>query len=284
MSSKRKIKEGQLVGYDFTFPCDKFKKDDIVAMLNEWGKKWVFQKEKGDTGYIHWQGRIHLIKKRRKTELLSMGFGIGGHISPTTSGVHKGQTFNYVMKADTRMEGPFKNTDPVKPPLTRQLRTFYQHEFYPWQKKLGTMVQEFDDRRIIIILCPHGCNGKSIFAEHLEYIGQAYEIPCMRQMEDIMQCVCCVGKQKCFLVDMPRGIKKTRLGDFYAGMECLKNGTAYDKRYSFKKIRFDRPQIVVFTNNLPKFDLMSPDRWVVFQITKEKDLEKMSLPALASSL
>lgn len=280
MSKKRKHENKQVVGYDFTFPCDKFEVDEIINMMNDWAKKWVFQKEKGDSGYLHWQGRCHLIKKRRLTELLSMGFGHQGHLSVTSGQVHQGQSFNYVMKADSRVEGPWKNTDPPKAPLTRQLKSFYKHEMYPWQKDMLKMVQEEEDRRIVIIMCKHGCNGKSIFAEHLEYVNLAYEIPCLRNMEDIMQAVMGIRVQKAYIVDMPRGINKTKLGDFYSGLECLKNGTAYDKRYAFKKKRFDRPQIFVFTNNWPKFELMSKDRWELFEITEDKRLQKVTLPAL----
>ena len=69
---------------------------------------------------------------------------------------------------------------------------------------------------------------------------------------------------------MPRGMKKDRLGDFYAGIEVIKNGVAYDKRYAAKKIRFDRPRIIVFTNMMPNLDLMSKDRWALWEIKNNK--------------
>ena len=72
---------------------------------------------------------------------------------------------------------------------------------------------------------------------------------------------------------MPRGMKKDKLGDFYAGIEVIKNGVAYDKRYTAKKTRFDRPRIFVFTNTLPVFELLSKDRWQVWEV-KDKTLHK----------
>lgn len=69
---------------------------------------------------------------------------------------------------------------------------------------------------------------------------------------------------------MPRGMKKDKLGDFYSGIEVIKNGVAYDKRYSAKKIRFDRPRIIVFSNELPNFELMSEDRWKLWTINDNK--------------
>lgn len=69
---------------------------------------------------------------------------------------------------------------------------------------------------------------------------------------------------------MPRGMKKDKLGEFYAGIEIIKNGVAYDKRYTAKKIRFDRPNIFVFTNMLPVFELLSKDRWCILEVLNKK--------------
>jgi hypothetical protein len=71
---------------------------------------------------------------------------------------------------------------------------------------------------------------------------------------------------------MPRGMKKDKLGDFYSGIEVIKNGVAYDKRYTAKKIRFGRPNIFVFTNTLPELSLMSKDRWKIWTINDDNEL------------
>jgi hypothetical protein len=60
-------------------------------------------------------------------------------------------------------------------------------------------------------------------------------------MEDIMEFVMNFKAYPSYSVDMPRGMKKDKLGEFYSGLECLKNGYAYDKRYEGKRRRFDRP-------------------------------------------
>lgn len=134
------------------------------------------------------------------------------------------------------------------------------------------MCEELDDRHINIIYDVRGNLGKSIMCEYLEYEGLAFEIPPFRLMEDIMAFIMNFKVYPCYMVDMPRGMKKDKLGEFYSGLETLKNGLAYDKRYEGKKIRFDRPQIFVFTNSLPDFNLMSPDRWRVMETTADKDL------------
>lgn len=271
----------QCASWDFTISCEKFPdKNDLMKLLSKWCKKWVFQQEKGETsGFLHWQGRVSLIKKKRESEIIKQ-IPIPGRWSKTCTKVHQGQNFNYVMKADTHVDGPWSDQDfDEPPPLTRQLKKFMADEMRPWQTTLKDLLTEEDDRSIKLIIDKTGNSGKSIFSEYLEYNGLAYEIPPFRLMEDIMQCAMCIKTQKCYIIDMPRALKKDKLSEFYSGLECLKNGVCYDKRYSFKKRRMDRPQVVVFTNKDPCWDYMSMDRWEIYDMTPNFSLEKRSLGA-----
>lgn len=260
--------------YDFTLPKNETYntfQDVINLVCKDWAKKWTFQLERGDSGYEHWQGRVSLIKKRRISELLGK-WCIGGHISITST---EGQNNFYVTKADTRVLGPWKDDEYVEPPiLTRQLNHFMKQEMRPWQQQVEQFVREEDDRSIKLIIDKIGNSGKSIMCEYLEYNQLAYEIPPMREMQDIMQCVMGIPTHKAYLIDMPRALKKDKLASFYSGLESLKNGVAYDPRYSFKKKRFNRPQVIVFTNTDPDFSLLSEDRWELYDMTIMMSLEK----------
>lgn len=281
---------GQVVGWDITIPKDKWEDwKHLGKALNEWCKKWVFQLEKGEeTGYEHWQVRVHLVQKKTQAGMLGLFkkeqgpiWDIGGRWSITSAGVHLNNGFNYVMKKDTRLEGPWKDSDYEDPPkLTRQLRNFMQHEMYPWQAQVTEWCHQEDDRSIKLIYDPIGNSGKSILAEYLEYVGLGFDMPSMRVMEDIMQFCYSFKDQKAYLIDMPRAMKKDKLGEFYAGLECLKNGVCYDKRYCGKKRRFDRPQVIVFTNVLPCFQFLSADRWSVWQMQEDKSLTPYEEPSM----
>jgi hypothetical protein len=201
---------------------------------------------------------------------------IGGHWTPTSNGVHGAtKAFSYVMKADTRIEGPWTDEQEIeqKPPLTRQLQKFMEKEFYPWQKMVYELCQLLEDRWIHCIIDKHGNKGKSIFAEYLEYLGLAFELPTLRSYEDLMQFANSFPPKKVYLIDMPRGLKKDKMGEFYSGLESLKNGITIDKRYKGMKRRFDRPQVFVFTNAEQDETLLSPDRWKIYDLTEEKTLE-----------
>merc|ERR1712224_952136 len=80
-----------------------------------------------------------------------------------------------------------------------------------------------------------------------------------------------------YIVDMPRGLDKRRLADFYSGIECLKNGFIFDKRFSGRMKRFDRPQICTFGNAWPDVRLLSQDRWKLWQMCEDKSLKEVSV-------
>lgn len=263
--------------WDFRYNSDGFDShQDIIDMLKGIAKKWVFQEEQGDGGYKHYQGRMSLIKKRRATEkhlLLKLFKVPPNYLAPTVSQeACKGDDI-YCTKEDTRIAGPWKDTDLVVK-NTIQLLNFRKNVLYDYQEQLLRMATEYNDRVIDLIYDPHGNIGKSIFSEYLESLGIAEEIPPFRLMDDIFQWVASRPIKKCYIVDMPRGMKKDKLGDFYSGIEVIKNGVAFDKRYKAEKIRFDRPRIFLFTNTLPEFSLMSKDRWNVWEVNENKELTK----------
>lgn len=260
--------------YDFTLPQRELTVGLVHALLRAHCKTYTFQLERGDeTGYQHYQGRLSLIKKKRTTECARLFPDTGIHVTPTSNNAREGPPF-YCLKADTRLEGPWTDKDYVEPkPLTRQLQVSGILESrYPWQDELIDRMQHFDMRTIHMVICSVGGEGKSMFAEYLEYRNEAFEVPPFTCMEDIMQCVMGVPSYRTYLIDMPRAMPKNRLAGFFAGIESLKNGVMYDKRYHFKKRRIDRPNIIVFSNKAPKRSYLSRDRWRLWTISRDKRL------------
>jgi hypothetical protein len=238
----------------------------IIKIFKGYFKKWAFQLEKGDSGYEHWQCRGSLIKKRRLQEILPV-LKEAGLVTPHMSPMHDvGGANVYCLKEDTRIDGPWTDKDVPPPVRTKQIESINVTTLYPWQQDIRISLQTWDDRSINVLYCKPGCCGKSGFSEWMEFEGMWYEIPMMRLMEDIMQCVMSIPPMKAYCVDMPRAMKKEKLFDFYSGIECLKNGVAYDKRYHFKKRRMDRPHIWIMSNNVPDAGLMSRDRWKIWCI------------------
>lgn len=270
---------GQIALFDVTIPFDtkEYEYRELASILNSIAKKWVFQLEKGDrTGYVHWQVRLSLHKKSSCAALLNDIVPIlPGHWSVTSNEVHNsGNQFNYVMKVQTRIKGPFCDKDNIRDPavMTDQLQNFISQALYPWQEKALQLVKSYNERYLHYIYDPHYNSGKSIFCEWIEYQELGEEIPPFTLMEDIMQFVMCQPTTRCYLFDMPAAMKKEKMHQMYAGLEMLKNGYLYDKRYNGRKKRITRPTVICFANNLPVQGLIAPDRWQIHYLTEDKDL------------
>lgn len=275
--------------YEFRYSANEWTYHDVIQNITPFAKHYVFQLEKGDSGYLHFQGRLSLIKKRRQPEIVSVWneskFNTPNFIKPTIGEEFKKCGYKldsafYQLKEDTKVDGPWTDKDEKPAPLTEQLKLFLSWKLRPYQQSLVDMIY-FNMRYINIIYDTTGNCGKSIFAEYLEYQGLAEEVPPYRLMDDIFQWVYCRPKKRCYLFDLPRGMKKDKLADLYSGIEVIKNGVCYDKRHFAKKERMTRPTIFVFTNTLPVLSLMSQDRWKVWSINSDFELVPYDITSLS---
>lgn len=258
---------------------------EFGEFLLKWCKNFVFQLELGGEGnYYHWQCRVDMIGKKTCHAMMKTvipAFPAGSTFSVTSKGVHEKKSFNYVMKEDTKVEGPWKKDNiRVRPPMTRQLAQFIANVetdgFRPWQQNVLDICELEEDRFIHFIYDEHGNCGKSIMVEYLEFHDKALEVFAFNDMSDFMGFCHSMPVQKCYLVDMPRGMHKDKLTGFYTGIESLKNGLTFDKRYEGRKRRFDRPQVILYSNRYPDFNLLSLDRWVVFEMQRDFSLKKLT--------
>ena len=268
--------------FDITIPRDQYASWEVLyAKLIGWANKFAFQLEKGVTGYEHWQVRLNLIHRKAcaavKAECIP---SIGGHWTLTSNGVHSNpKAFNYVMKEDTRLEGPWtdESMPREKPTLTSQIENFIElmeaDRLHPYTHDIIAKVKNYDERHLNYVWDPHYNSGKSVLCEYFDYIGVGEEIPgTIKYGEDIMQFAMSFPSAKVYTFDLPAAMKKEKMNELYTALEMLKNGFLYDKRYHGKKRRINRPQVWVFANNLPKYDLMAPDRWITWYITPDKRL------------
>ncbi|AJP36454.1 replication-associated protein [Avon-Heathcote Estuary associated circular virus 22] len=254
--------------YEFTLKKqDKQNENEIIKILYPTiVKKISFQLEKSDEGYEHYQGRISLVKKRRMKETLDVlkPHFPDIHISPTCN---NGLTENfYTTKEDTRIDGPWTEKSYVYVP--RQIREIV--DLKPWQKSVVLLSRIWDTRTINIIVDTEGNIGKSTLTTYMGIHNLAKQIPFCNDYKDVLRMVCDMPTSGCFIIDMPRAIRKEKLYQMYSAIETIKSGYAYDERYHFKDKYFDCPCIWVFTNIIPDETLLSRDRWRKWEIINEE--------------
>lgn len=255
---------GQCAVYDLTIPAEGCNKDMLIELFSRSCKKFTFQLEKGEqTGYLHFQCRVSLHKKTVLSEAIAMFKDVKAHVSVTSGNGHKSDF--YVVKDQTRVDGPWTDKDVVRAPL-KTVTKMENSGLYPWQSDLLEKVREYDDRSVHLVIDTAGNNGKSAFCKYVwqKKIGQP--VPPMQSAEDLVQFVKSLDVSKLYVIDMPRAMKKKKLYGLYSGIETLKNGMIYDKRYKGSFTYIDEPNIIVFTNTPPKMCYLSRDRWKLWSI------------------
>jgi hypothetical protein len=215
---------------------------------------------------------LSLIKKCRPGSVLKL-FNDGSKpnwIRPTIKTeadkyAKSGDAF-YQMKEQTRVKGPFSDKDEVVY-IPRQIREVKQ--LRPFQQSIVENAGNWDTRHINLVYCPEGNKGKSILVGYCRAYKIGRALPPVNDFKDMMRMVCNMPTARMYLIDMPRSLNKDRLYQFYSGVETLKDGYAYDDRYSFTEKYFDCPNIWIFSNRLPETTMLSADRWKFWKIDKE---------------
>ena len=269
--------------WDWTLSAKEGKDDErnveqVMNVVKQLFKKWKFQKERGDSGYLHYQGRGSLWKKRRATELnkLLQQLNVQDmHVSPTVTENINGDAF-YVLKIDTRVEGPWSDQD-MENYIPYQYRGLMD-KLYPYQQTIWDSGDERNSRTINYILCLNGNIGKSTIAALCDLYKRGLDLPPVNDSEKLIYSVCDIlmAKQernpKIVFVDMPRAMDKKKLGGMYTAIEQIKKGKVFDLRYTYKEWWFDSPQVWVFGNHEPDLRLMSMDRWKIWTVNEMMEL------------
>lgn len=281
---------GQLAIWDLTLDQRVATVESVRSKFKQLAKKWTFQLEEGTSGYKHYQCRISLFHKRTRGAVLSLldQLGLKGQkleiqgveqelqcsLTETSNPTALQGVAFYCMKLDSRLEGPWSDQDPEPPFRSKEVDLLDTQGLRPWQYSvLEYITSEYEPRFINCIIQPPGSVGKSSFTEWLEYHKHAYEIPPFRLMEDIMAYAHANRNWKAYTIDLPRGMKNSKLHDFFSGIEMLKNGLIVEKRYAAKKQRMNRPHVWIFTNTKPDLSLLSTDRWKLWTINSDLELK-----------
>ena len=270
-------KNNAICGYDLTIPAETLDKCFIQEKFEELCKSWVFQLEKGDeTGYLHYQCRVSLKTKIRPSQMITLCNKIFGgcQVKPTCSENFINKNFNYVMKDDTRVDGPWSDKD--EKPHYIQKRFRGKINWRPWQQQLMDIINlEPDDRSVNIVINLNGNRGKSFLTMYLMTFKKATRIPAQPEMRDTMRMVMDQPKVPCYFIDLPKAIAKNNQNAIYSGIEEIKNGYSYDDRYKYKCEIFEPPHVWVFTNEIPDSNLLSMDRWIIWTI-RDDELVKVN--------
>lgn len=282
--------DSKLIGFDFTWHCTIDGRQDIVDgcisdmkyWCMKWCKKWCFQLEKAPTtGRLHLQGKVHLEVSQRLTALKKL-IPKGSYFDRSSS--HGLQIFSYVMKKDTRVDGPWddRRTNRWVDPVCALKKP------YVWQTECLARFAAQNNRQVLVIKGVAGNQGKSTMCMHLVHHKGALQIPpeLGSSGKDIAQFVYSLvdggdaQEDRAIVIDFPRAdFEAARTRTLYASIETLKSGHIYDTRYKGKMMYIKPPKVVLFCNEMPHSDHLSKDRWDILDVSEYEDkVEPVVIP------
>lgn len=264
--------------FDFTSYDTAVEPKTICDFLTQHCNSWCFQKELcPKTHNEHYQGRILTTKRIR----LGQCIGLIHHVLPTahvtpTATVNRRQ-FNYVLKEDTRIDGPWKdgvddegNAEEGVLYIQKHLRV--EPTWNAWQRSVIDIIDTVPDGRTIHYIIKEGNVGGTTMCKYLHMHGIARRLPCINDMKELSQAILGTKPYKAYFIDMPKALNQQKLYGFYSAIEELVNGYAFDPRHKWKENYFEPPHVFVISNESPNLDVLVRDRWKIWHVTKA-DLE-----------
>jgi hypothetical protein len=176
---------------------------------------------------------------------------------------------------------------------------------YKWQKTLLNILFENgevsgkvtkpDPRKIIVIRDPLGCGGKTILLKWLlKRRNQEDDIGVLTSgtASQLRSYIINIGPNKrVYILDLPRAYEQTtnwKSGDIFSVLELLKSGLLCSSMFGQQKsLLIDPPHIVIFANGIIEPDLLSADRWQVYemdQTNKDPDIKLEKLRGVKNSI
>lgn len=119
------------------------------------------------------------------------------------------------------------------------------------------------DRTITIVVDHCGNTGKTFLSRSCWLNGTGSYIDGSGRAADIIADVYDISEYRKvdkIFIDLTRNTDQNRC-DLWAAIEQIKNGYLKDRRFSYREKWIKPPTVFVFTNNEPKWETLSKDRW-----------------------
>lgn len=239
----------QLYLWMITLPAEGIEADELSQNLMPLCKKFVFQKEKGDTtGYLHWQIYISLKTKEYFNTVKNL-FPAKAHIEPVKNGWKAAE---YCQKAETRVEGPYNEKSEF---------LILIKDLFPWQARVRDIcLTPPNDRDIFWIWEKVGNRGKTQFCKYMA-VKHGATVLGNGAFKDIAMAL--PKNPKIVLFNLTRDLEE-RIN--YSALEAIKDGLVFSSKYESHTKVFNSPHVIVFANFAPRLESMSADRWKIQQL------------------
>jgi len=138
-------------------------------------------------------------------------------------------------------------------------------QLYDWQANvLSKLALQPDNRKIIWVADPDGCNGKSTLVNiclRRDYVDQ-----CILLDGRVADMAYAYNGQRIVFFDITR-TQADNLDHLYSFAEKLKNGVLFSSKFDSKPKIFDPPHVVFLSNSLPDMSKWTHDRYDIVNVS-----------------
>lgn len=157
-------------------------------------------------------------------------------------------------------------------------------KWFPWQREIYNLMfdengnlREAHPRHIYSLIDIDGNSGKSSFFKwvlykHSDLVGRIAYGTASQLRSSLVN----IGNKKIYIIDLARSKSKAdKEEDLLSAIEDLKSGLVINPMFgNGKLLLMEPPHIIISSNYLLNYQLLSKDRWQIFQLKQNKTLGK----------
>lgn len=251
----------------------------MQSIFREDCERWVYQLECTENGQeggnLHFQGRLNLRRKMRASTYTNLFKECLGPYNKYFYKVFFSHTsrncynFDYVMKPETRVAGPWANKD------VTELRSILPKEkMLVWHKKYEDMLFDYDSKPInfrILYNCIDTSGGrlKTAFTKRMMHLyeDEVSFLDCWSSPQQLQNSIVAEGPKKMYLFDIPCKFlqgswNQEQVYKLASLIERVKDGGPFRATMygGSRTLLFDPPICIVFSNTALGKDCFTPGR------------------------
>lgn len=239
------------------FTWNGYTNDSIVQLCNYF-ERYTFQEEIGENGNKHLQGVV--IKRTRFSTLKKEFPEVHWEVCKNIFAAKE-----YCKKVESRNGKIYTKGMDVN--NNKRLKDYMEgKELYVWQKWILDLYEEEPHQRNVYWLWDKdGGIGKSAMARHM-----CMNYDCIMvggKSKDIFFALSEITRKKdirMIIIDIPRcGFGNVS----YQAIEKIKDGMFFNSKYESGMCIFNIPHVIVFANHEPKCEMLSKDRWKIWNLS-----------------
>lgn len=141
----------------------------------------------------------------------------------------------------------------------------------PWQQQVADTEKVHESYKVNVLVDEIGGVGKTTLVKWLTAKKLAFEIQAThRNPWKMLSTAYSSPDSKMYMFDLPKRIKKAKLGRFYDAITHIKRGDFYKNRRCLKEREINPPVVWILCDTMPDLTHLSAPKWALWKVENEQ--------------